>query len=93
MLQCEYCDYHKTLPESSESNGKVKSVCKFTEFIFAGDITELNIEHPCSDVSYQTYIKKEEKAKKVVSFDKSSQKISHIDYQRKTSENKKSISA
>lgn len=66
MLNCEYCDYFKMLHHSSDNNSKT-AACEFSNFIFTRDVGEYDIEPPCSNMSYQTYLdrinNKNEKAK------------------------------
>ena len=58
MLNCEYCDYFKTLHLSSEGDKKT-SACEFTGFVFTRDVNDLDIEPPCSNVSYQSYLERQ----------------------------------
>jgi len=57
MLNCEYCDYFKTLHLAADSDKKT-SACEFTGFIFTRDVNDLDIEPPCSNISYQSYLEK-----------------------------------
>lgn len=54
MLNCEYCDYFKSLHLAD--NDKKTSACEFTGFIFTKDVNDLDIEPPCSNMSYQSYL-------------------------------------
>lgn len=55
MLNCEYCDYYKMLHHPSDSTKKT-AACEFTNFIFTRDVNDLDIEPPCSNMSYQAYL-------------------------------------
>jgi len=57
MLNCEYCDYFKM---HHHSDNKLKTAaCEFTNFIFTRDVSEYDIEPPCSNMSYQTYLERQ----------------------------------
>lgn len=58
MLNCEYCDYFKMLHHSLETKDKKASACEFTGFVFTRDVSEMDIEPPCSTMSYQTYLER-----------------------------------
>ena len=55
MLSCKYCDYYEEMKKSAEQGSEV-SVCHFTDHLFRKDVEALDMEYPCSDMSYQDYL-------------------------------------
>lgn len=45
MLNCELCNYLKTM-NLKGSNKKI-SVCEYTDFVFRKNIEDYDIEYPC----------------------------------------------
>lgn len=57
MLECKLCNYYKTLSGHSCSNADV-SKCEFTGTSFFGDVENFDIEYPCKNISYMSYLNK-----------------------------------
>lgn len=93
MLQCEYCDYYREVRKSSGAMGKTESLCEFTGFVFTRDVNELNIEHPCSLVSYRTYLERNKKAEVVTPLNKENWRITYQKYHVKPAAKRVKVSA
>jgi hypothetical protein len=55
-MNCEYCDYYCKKQKTAGNTHENVSVCGFTDFVFIGDVTQLDIEYPCKNVSYESYL-------------------------------------
>jgi hypothetical protein len=53
MLNCELCNYYKSLQANNEAGSKNSSVCELVNFTFNKDIEELDIEYPCFDFHFK----------------------------------------
>lgn len=45
MLNCELCNYFKTV--DLKNSGKQVGVCEFTGFVFQKNVQDYEIEYPC----------------------------------------------
>ncbi len=54
-MNCQYCDYYNEL--KNKAGDRNAYVCQFTNYIFAADADAMDIEYPCTNVSFQDYVK------------------------------------
>jgi hypothetical protein len=45
MLNCELCNYFKTI--NLKHSNKIIGVCEYTDFVFQKNIEDYEIEYPC----------------------------------------------
>lgn len=60
MLNCDLCDYYSELP--AREDGRTLAQCAFSGVTFTEDVRRLDIEYPCSGLSYETYLSRKEAA-------------------------------
>ena len=60
MLNCELCNYLKTM--KSKNSNESKCICEFTGFVFHKNIEDYDFEiHPCHDYQFSKVSVKQEK--------------------------------
>lgn len=57
MLYCKDCDYFGRVKD--ELSDKDVMVCRFAQFVFAGDPENSDMEYPCKEISYDEYLERE----------------------------------
>lgn len=61
MLNCNLCDYYREVQNDGKADHGKASFCEFSGFVFNKDLQDLDIEYPCSDISYEQYLSRSDK--------------------------------
>lgn len=57
MLNCKLCDYYHSLAGENISAPDL-AICEFTDLLFLSDVENLDMEYPCSKMSFEAYLRK-----------------------------------
>lgn len=93
MLNCELCDYYKSLYKNNEDEYEKISYCEFSGFIFKKEPEEYDIEYPCRNISFDEYATDLSKKQSINQVESIDWRFMYLKNHKKPLKDKKRISA
>lgn len=62
MLNCKLCDYYHSLSGEDISVPDL-AICDFADLLFLSDVENMDIEYPCSKLSFEAYLQEKPSVK------------------------------